>query len=386
MQTRMEQRPHYAVLDGLRGIAAILVLAFHLSEASVTGDASRNLLPHGALAVDFFFCLSGFVIGHAYDRRWASMSLRQFALRRLIRLHPMVIIALIEGLAAFLLRPWSGPHETVGAATLALAFVAGLLVLPWRTLPGRGDDTHSLDGPTWTLFQEYLGNVAYALVLRRAPKWVLAVLLMPAAALLIYGGMRYGTLSKGYGWDGVWMAPVRLAFPFIAGLLLYRVIDRLPARRMGVLPLGLVLGLVFALPVVGGAAHRDAAGLLVSAAAPGALNGLFEALMVILVFPVVILLGAHSSGPESLNGVRVNRICSWLGRLSYPLYIIHYPFVYWAWDFAFFGHPRPGVMTYAMLATFPAMIGLAAAVMRLYDEPVRRWLVRTTARRQAITD
>ena len=249
----MQQRQHYAVLDGLRGIAAILVLAFHLSEASVTGDASRNLLPHGALAVDFFFCLSGFVIGHAYDRRWASMSLRQFALRRLIRLHPMVIIALIEGLAAFLLRPWRGPHEIVSAGSVALAFIAGLLVLPWRTLPGRGDDTHSLDGPTWTLFQEYIGNIAYALVLRRMPKWVLAVLLVPAAAGLIYGGMFYGTLSKGYGWDGLWMAPVRLAFPFIAGLLLYRVIHHLPARRLGVLPLGLGLAVVFALPVVGGA-------------------------------------------------------------------------------------------------------------------------------------
>ena len=141
----MQQRQHYAVLDGLRGIAAILVLAFHLSEASVTGDASRNLLPHGALAVDFFFCLSGFVIGHAYDRRWASMSLRQFALRRLIRLHPMVIIALIEGLAAFLLRPWRGPHEIVSAGSVALAFIAGLLVLPWRTLPGRGQRRRGVD-------------------------------------------------------------------------------------------------------------------------------------------------------------------------------------------------------------------------------------------------
>ena len=377
----MQQRQHYAVLDGLRGIAAILVLAFHLSEASVTGDASRNLLPHGALAVDFFFCLSGFVIGHAYDRRWASMSLRQFALRRLIRLHPMVIIALIEGLAAFLLRPWRGPHEIVSAGSVALAFIAGLLVLPWRTLPGRGDDTHSLDGPTWTLFQEYIGNIAYALVLRRMPKWVLAVLLVPAAAGLIYGGMFYGTLSKGYGWDGLWMAPVRLAFPFIAGLLLYRVIHHLPARRLGVLPLGLGLAVVFALPVVGGAAHRDAAGLLVSAAAPGAYNGLFEALVVILVFPVLILLGAHSSG-----GARVNRACAWAGRLSYPLYIIHYPFVYWAWNFAFFGHPQSGELSRAMIATFPVMIVLAAAVMLLYDEPVRRWLGRITARSQAITD
>ena len=365
----MQQRQHYAVLDGLRGIAAMLVLVFHLSEVNVQGDAQGNLLPHGALAVDFFFCLSGFVIGHAYDRRWATMTLAQFARLRLIRLHPMVVVAVIEGLAAYLIRPWHGPAPTASAGQLAITFLAGVLVLPWRTLPERGDDTHSLDGPTWTLFQEYLGNIAYALVLRRLSLWALAALLLPAGALLVYGGMHYGTLSKGFGWDGFWMAPVRLAFPFITGLLLYRVIDRLPRRRIGIVPLGLVLVIVFALPVIGAAGHRDGQGLVVGPAGHAAMNGLFEALIVMLGFPALILLGAHSSG-----AARVNRACATLGRLSYPLYIIHYPFVYLLWDFAFFGHPSTLALNRALICTFPAMILLATVVMLVYDEPVRRWL------------
>ena len=357
----MAPRRHYTVLDGLRGIAALLVLVFHLSEIAAGGDQARNILPHGALAVDFFFGLSGFVIAHAYDRRWSTMDLGQFALRRLIRLHPMVILAITEGLIAYLLRPWRGPGQTVSALQMALTFGAGLLVLPWRTLPGRFDDTHSLDGPTWTLFQEYLGNIAYALVLRRLPKWGLALLLAPAAALLIYGGVQFGTLSKGFGWDGLWMAPVRLAFPFLAGLLMYRVLDKLPSRRLGVVPLGLALLFIFALPVIGAAGHRMA-------------NGLLEALFVMLAFPAIILLGAHSSG----NAV-INRACAWLGRLSYPLYIIHYPFIYLLIDLAMYGHPTPTQMIWALALTLPAMVLLGVTVMVFYDEPVRRWLSRFTA-------
>jgi len=198
-------------------------------------------------------------------------------------------------------------------------------------------------------------------------------LLVPSGGLLVWGGMHFGTLSRGFGWDGWWMAPVRLAFPFIAGLVIYRLIDRLPVWRWGLVPLGLGLVVVFALPVVGSIGHRDAAGLVVGAGAQGAANGLFEALMVMLVFPAIVWLGAHSAGPPWRN-----HLCSWLGRLSYPLYIIHYPFVYLLWDLAVLGHPSALALHRALVWTFPAMLALATAVMLVYDEPVRRWLSRRT--------
>ena len=69
----MSTKAHYEVLDGLRGVAALLVLVFHISEILSKGVAADNWLPHGALAVDFFFALSGFVIAHAYDRRMAEL-------------------------------------------------------------------------------------------------------------------------------------------------------------------------------------------------------------------------------------------------------------------------------------------------------------------------
>jgi peptidoglycan/LPS O-acetylase OafA/YrhL len=221
------------------------------------------------------------------------------------------------------------------------------------------------------LFQEYLGNLAYALVLRRLSRGWLAALLVPAGVALIFGGMHYGTLSKGFGWDGYWMAPVRLAFPFIAGLLTYRLVDQLPGWRFGLIPLGAVLAIAFALPVITGAAGGQGQG----AAPLSAWNGLFEALLVMLVFPPLILLGAHSGG-----SAMTNRACKLLGRLSYPLYIIHYPFIYLLWDYAIFGQAAPGALLPALVLTFPVMIVLAVVAMIVWDEPVRRWLARRVAR------
>ena len=81
----IEAKPHFAVLDGLRGVAAVGVVTFHFMEAAIW-DYSKLWIGHGFLAVDFFFCLSGFVMGYAYDDRVATMGLRRFFKSRLIRL------------------------------------------------------------------------------------------------------------------------------------------------------------------------------------------------------------------------------------------------------------------------------------------------------------
>ena len=81
----------FLLLDGLRGIAALMVLGYHLFEAiAFAANAPEQHMFHGFLAVDFFFILSGFVMGYAYDKRWNSMTIGQFIRLRLIRLHPMI--------------------------------------------------------------------------------------------------------------------------------------------------------------------------------------------------------------------------------------------------------------------------------------------------------
>ncbi len=96
----LQSKPRYEILDGLRGVAALMVVAFHICEAHAASPLSQAI-NHGYLAVDFFFLLSGFVVGYAYDDRWGRMGLRGFFARRLIRLHPMVIMGSIIGAMAF---------------------------------------------------------------------------------------------------------------------------------------------------------------------------------------------------------------------------------------------------------------------------------------------
>ena len=114
-------KPHYEILDGLRGVAAIMVVWFHIFEAYATSHLDQRI-NHGYLAVDFFFILSGFVIGYAYDDRWGKMKITDFIKRRVIRLHPMVVVgALIGGVMFY----WQGCSVwDVSKVTILALFIA----------------------------------------------------------------------------------------------------------------------------------------------------------------------------------------------------------------------------------------------------------------------
>ena len=107
-----DTKPHYNILDGLRGAAALMVVWYHVFEGFAFAEGSAiDVFNHGYLAVDFFFMLSGFVISYAYDDRWGKMSMGDFFKRRLVRLHPMIIMGAIIGAVTFLLGgclKWDG--------------------------------------------------------------------------------------------------------------------------------------------------------------------------------------------------------------------------------------------------------------------------------------
>ena len=121
----LASKPRYEILDGLRGVAAMIVVAFHLLETYSKGPAYQ-VLNHGYLAIDFFFVLSGFVIGYAYDDRWKKkMSVKDFLKRRLIRLHPMVVMGAVIGAVMFYFQGCS--VWDVSAVSLSMLLTATLL-------------------------------------------------------------------------------------------------------------------------------------------------------------------------------------------------------------------------------------------------------------------
>lgn len=142
---QMQSKPHYALLDGLRGVAALMVICYHAFEAFAVNPV-RQTFNHGYLAVDFFFILSGFVIGYAYDDRWKmSMTTKDFIKRRIIRLHPMVIVAAIIGAASFVIQGsvmWDGSPVSFG--NVLIAMILTMLMIP--AFPGTSADVRVM----WT--------------------------------------------------------------------------------------------------------------------------------------------------------------------------------------------------------------------------------------------
>lgn len=362
-----DSKPHYELLNGLRGVAALLVVWYHLFEAFATSPVDQRF-NHGYLAVDFFFLLSGFVIGYAYDERWGrGLRMRDFIKRRLIRLHPMVVLGALLGAAAFFVQGsvrWNG--EPVSTGMVLAALLCGLLLIPaW---PGAGHEVrgngemYPLNGPGWSLFFEYLGNLLYMLLLRRLPtRWLTLLVALTGAALAAFA---IGDLS-GYGHLGVgWTLAgsnfpggmLRLLFAFPAGLLLARRFR--PVRIRGAFWLcSLSLAVLLAMPYVGSEQNH-------------LFNGLYDTLSTLLLFPLLLWLGASGHATDAATA----RICGFLGDISYPLYMVHYPSMYlfyaWVWNHGYtFSEVWP-----VAAALFAGNILLAWFVLKIYDEPLRRLL------------
>ena len=159
-----DTKPHYHLLDGLRGVAALMVIWYHVFEGyAFAGGTTIDTFNHGYLAVDFFFILSGFVIGYAYDDRWGkNFTMKDFIKRRLIRLHPMVIMGAVVGAITFYIQgsvQWDGTH--IGISMVMLSLLCTIFFIP--AMPGVGYEVRGngemfpLNGPCWSLFFEYIG-------------------------------------------------------------------------------------------------------------------------------------------------------------------------------------------------------------------------------------
>ncbi len=362
-----DSKPHYIILNGLRGVAAIVVLVYHAFEAFATSQLDQ-VVNHGYLAVDFFFILSGFVIGYAYDDRWDKMSVKDFLKRRVIRLHPMVIFGAVIGAIMFYFQdyaPWNVSAVPVISLLLATLLNAFLIPMtPGTEIRGIGE-MFPLNGPSWSLFFEYIGNILYAVLIRRLTTSALAILVF-LEALGLSGFAVFGPLgSIGVGWtlmdNGFFGGLLRLLFSFSAGLLLSRILK--PTYIKGAFWIcTLVIVALLSLPRIGGDKLW--------------INGVYESICVIIVFPVLVFVGA--SGKTTGKGIA--RLCKFLGDISYPLYMVHYPFLYlyYAWvkngNLSFL-QSLPGAIAFVA-----GSILLAWLSLKLYDEPVRKFLTKRLLR------
>ena len=302
-------------LDGLRGVAILMVLAFHL-----------GLLPGGSLGVDVFFVLSGFLITTLLVEEWerrGAIRLRSFYLRRALRLLPAFIVLLfICGLSSFLL-----PTAKEAAVRQREVMVAACYVANW---PGLHHTGMPLLGHTWSLSVEeqfYLVWPAILCLMLRLKLPRRRILLLVIAGILLSASLRM-VLYRLHRVPGPenWANVSRL----------YMGSD----TRADALLVGCLVGLSAAwglLPKSRDFALRFRIVALVSAAGLGYMSWAsaldhsqyYHGLFTLVALMVAAILVRQLTAPGRANSLLESAPLVGIGRISYALYLFHMPILSW---------------------------------------------------------
>jgi peptidoglycan/LPS O-acetylase OafA/YrhL len=351
------ERHRFHLLDALRGLAAIVVVRLHAPIAFKGSLAFTNSF----LAVDFFFCLSGFVIAFSYkDRLRRGLSWRDFAAVRLIRLYPLYALGITVAATREIFFPshFRGQSLSTNVFTILLS----IFLVPNFVLALRGNLLYPLDGPAWSLFFELAANAVYAIVARlRSARTYTAILCALSLAGILWATLTYGTLDFGYRPRELFFGFARVGFSFMAGVLIFELFRSGKMKHLSKTAslVGFILVPVFLL----GALLVDTSWTRL---------GLIQLLIVVLLFPALVLVGAVCSPPAPFV-----RVCAVLGNISYPLYMLHMPLMI-VFNrrnrVAHFLSHRPG----SGMLVFPAYLILLVAISWWladhFDLPVRRRL------------
>lgn len=339
-------------LDGLRGVAALFVVGGHVE---VLFSKRLPFFWKGYLAVDFFFLLSGFVLAMTYDRRLASgMSVREFMLRRILRLGPLYWLGCALGAVALIYA--TGP--TTGER--ALTIVSGIFLIP--SWPGFSRHIFLINPPAWSLFFEVaVANLLFAALWKQLHGYVLIAISAVAAALFLWAIKTHGHGEVGSDQGSfAWGFP-RVIFSFFLGVALFRFRSAMPVFRVPAWPLAVLLALSFLFRATGHASM------------------VYDAFCVCVLYPALVYLGAEASEISPRTGY----VC---GEISYALYVVHYPILCLPPVAALAARAWPngaGWHTWYQIPITAALALIAWAVVQLYDLPVQKALARRRRRTAA---
>ena len=275
----------------------------------------------------------------------------------------MVIMGVVIGLICFCIQgcqQWDGTRVALSA--LMICTLLQLFCLPTPTsLDVRGNtEAFPLNGPTWSLFVEYIGSFCYGLFLHRLSTRTLKIWVVTAAILLLGYSLYMNENTIGYGWSSepinLLGGLLRVSLGYPMGLLLARLFRNrktTTVRKHMFLACSIALLLIFLVPGLGAASVY------------------YQLFCLCVAFPLIVWYGA--SGEVKAQH---QPFLNYLGRLSYPLYAVHYPliylYIYWIKQV----DPSGLQAWIAPIVVILAAIALGTLSMLYYDEPVRKWLTR----------
>lgn len=339
----MTRARHFAALDALRGIAAFSVLTTHIGIwLRVPG-----LAVNAGLAVEFFFCLSGFVLALAYqDKLKEGMSALRFAEIRLLRLMPIIIVGTVVSAAYVVVRALVR-HQSLPGTDMAIAIFLGMVNLPHFTAPFSigGPQVFPLNMPQYTLFLELFVNAFWFATIRARQVPLSVFIILISIALLVHFG------GGGHEVSSFWNGFPRVFSAYFVGVLVFHIYRRMP-------PLPALAPLFWVLLVA----------MFVVFALPFPISRIWRIAWILVLTPALVLCGTQVTLPGWLQ-----KVALWLGALSYPIYALHYPIFCWV-----NGTYQLIFKQRNALAEIPWVLGIVLVitwlVLRYFDEPVRSLL------------
>ncbi len=360
----------YDALDGMRGVAAIVVMLYHYNMHS-----SLSIFQHAPVAVDIFFILSGFVIAHSYSKRlYSSMTSVEYLLRRVIRLYPMFIIGLLIGAPILYVYYRTGFSDFSTKDIINLLLYNGLFI-PSVSAQGSYDfgstellKSHlfPMNPPAWSLFFELVASIVFVFVVRLKQKILFAIICASYAIMIVNGiwvsvaNNRLGIdLDQGWATYNFFGGVPRVFFGFFLGVFIYSISrgERLGAWKglcqkylTNILYIYLILILIFVFPK--------------------SFKGLYVAFVIAFIAPSLVFAGSLIDIRHSFT----KKLAIHLGWISYPVYCLHYPIgraVFLLMDGAsYYMHLLPALIA-SVLTT-----GIAAILTRYLDEPIRGYFTK----------
>lgn len=357
-------------LTGIRGVAAGWVVLLHLQLllALPRVPVLTALVSGGNIGVDLFFMLSGFIIAYTYLDRLsaprADGAVREYLLLRVARVYPvhLVMLLVMAALVAALTIAGSAPAD--GRRFTALSFVMNLLML--QAVP----PALAWNDPAWSISTEFAAYLVFPLLVPLLLRLRTRGALIGMAVLVVAGMTGLWILLAGADswayWSGYVLMWARIAICFPAGCLLYVLWRSRPAEhwRRWAAPALLVA----------------AAGIVASCfAAPSA----GDVTLPVLAYPfLLLLLFGLATAPPSAARLLGSRAMVWAGKVSYSVYLVHFPLILVvraaAQRLGLLEGPTGTALTvgFALVATVVA----GGALYHFVEEPARRLIRRWAAR------